>query len=320
MTSGPNIKLSLIIPVYNEASVLPALVDKINSIPNIPHDLCEMIFIDDGSEDSTWETIRNLKKSSGNIRAFRFTRNFGKEAAMLAGLESAKGKCAVIIDADLQHPPELLPRMISKWEHEGYDVVEGVKETRQTESFINKAGSMFFYNFLRLLTGFDMRRDTDYKLLDRKVINVYLSLKERGRFFRALIPFFGFKTAKVFFSPDDRMSGQSKFTLFSLTNLAISAITSFSAIPLRFVTILGVFTLLFSFYLGIDTIYMHFSGKARGGFATVILITLIIGSVLMIALGIIGEYLARIFDEIKNRPMYVIHDVFNAEDKEENNT
>jgi glycosyltransferase involved in cell wall biosynthesis len=164
-----------------------------------------------------------------------------------------------------------------------------------------------------------MRRDTDYKLLDRKVIEVYLSLREKGRFFRALIPFLGFKTAKVSFSPDDRVKGQSKFSLFRLFNLAISTITSFSTIPLHFVTILGIFTLLFSFILGIDTLYMKLSGQAIGGFTTVILVLLIIGSILMIALGIIGEYIARIFEEIKNRPMYVINETINIEDKEGRN-
>jgi dolichol-phosphate mannosyltransferase len=319
MISKRNIKLSLIIPVYNEASVIPALIDKVNSILNMTKDSFEIIFVDDGSEDTTWETIRKMTVSSSYIKALKFTRNFGKEASMQAGLKSARGQCAVIMDADLQHPPELLPQMISKWEEEGYDVVEGVKESRQKESLINKVGSIFFYNTLRLLAGYDMRRDTDYKLLDRKVINVYLTLREKVRFFRALIPFLGFKTAKVSFRPDDRVSGQSKFSLFRLFNLAISTITSFSTIPLHIVTLLGILTLLFSFYLGIDTLYMKLSGQAIGGFATVILIILIIGSILMIALGIIGEYIARIFEEIKDRHLYVINETLNIDDKESRN-
>jgi dolichol-phosphate mannosyltransferase len=319
MTLHPNIKLSLIIPVYNEAPVIRPLIDKVNSILNMPRDSFEIIFVDDGSEDLTWETIKDIAGSSSYIKALKFTRNFGKEASMHAGLKSAKGQCAVIMDADLQHPPELLPKMISKWEKEGYDVVEGVKESRQKESLINKAGSIFFYNILRLLAGYDMRRDTDYKLLDRKVINVYLSLREKGRFFRALIPFLGFKTAKVSFIPEDRASGQSKFSLFRLFNLAISMITSFSTIPLHIVTLLGILTLLFSFYLGIDTLYMKLSGQAIGGFATVILVILIIGSILMIALGIIGEYIARIFEEIKDRHLYVVNETLNIEDKESSN-
>lgn len=316
MTSQHAIKLSIIVPVYNEASALPSLVEKVSSILGMPEDLFELIFVDDGSEDSSWETIGKLAETSRYIKALRFTHNFGKEAAIQAGLRSAKGNCAVIMDADLQHPPELLPKMISIWENEGYDVVEGVKTVRQKESLLNKGGSIFFYNTLRVLSGFDMRKDTDYKLLDRKVINVYLSLSEKSKFFRALIPFLGFKTAKVPFSPDDRVTGKSKYSLFSLFNLAISAITSFSSMPLHFVTLLGIFTLLFSLYLGIDTLYMQLSGKAIGGFATVILVLLIIGSILMIALGIIGEYIARIFEEIKNRPLYVVNESLNMEHKE----
>ena len=319
MTSKSNIKLSLIIPVYNEAPILSALIDKVNDTLKMLEGSFEVIFVDDGSDDATWESIKNIEVSSDHIRAIRFTRNFGKEAAMQAGLKAAKGQCAVIMDADLQHPPELLPEMISKWEKEGYDVVEGVKKTRQKESLINKAGSLFFYNILRILSGFDMRQDTDYKLLDRRVINKYLSLSEKGRFFRALIPFLGFKTAKVFFSPYDRVTGQSKFSLFSLSLLAISTMTSFSSMPLHFVTILGVFTLLFSLYLGIDTLYMHLSGQAIGGFATVILVLLTIGSILMIALGIIGEYIARIFEEIKNRPLYIVNESLDIEDTDEKN-
>jgi glycosyltransferase involved in cell wall biosynthesis len=315
MTLQPAIKISLIIPVYNEASALPALVEKVGSILKMSEDLFELIFVDDGSEDSSWETIRKLAETSSYIKALRFTHNFGKESAIQAGLKSARGNCAVIMDADLQHPPELLPKMISIWEKEGYDVVEGVKTIRQRESLLNRGGSIFFYKMLRALSGFDIRSDTDYKLLDRKVVNVYLSLSEKSRFFRALIPFLGFRTAKVPFSPDDRVSGKSKFSLFSLFNLAVSAITSFSSMPLHFVTILGILTLLFSFYLGIDTLYMKLSGQAIGGFATVILIILMIGSILMIALGIIGEYIARIFEEIKNRPLYVVNETLNMEYK-----
>jgi dolichol-phosphate mannosyltransferase len=319
MISKSNIKLSLIIPVYNEASILLALIDKVNITLKMLEGSYEVIFVDDGSHDDTWETIMKIAKSSGHVKAIRFTRNFGKEAAIQAGLKSAKGECAVIIDADLQHPPDLLPQMFSKWEKGGYDVVEGVKKTRQKESLINKAGSIFFYNIVRILSGFDMRQDTDYKLLDRRVINEYLSLSEKGRFFRALIPFLGFKTAKVFFSPDERVKGQSKYSLFMLFNLAISTITSFSTIPLHFVTILGVFTLLFSIYLGIDTLYMKYYLKGPGGFATVIILILLIGSILMIALGIIGEYIARIFEEVKKRPVYVVSEILKKEDIDESN-
>lgn len=309
------IKLSLIIPVYNEASVLTNLIKEVNGILNISGNSYELIFVDDGSEDSTWETLKHVASSSDYIRAIKFTRNFGKEAAIQAGLQLAKGKAAIIMDADLQHPPDLLPKMISLWEKEGFDVVEGVKTSRQKEPFINKIGSTFFYKTLRMLTGFDMQKDTDYKLLDRRVIKLYLSLREKGRFFRALIPFLGFKTARLPFNPDKRIAGHTKFSLFKLFNLGITTITSFSSLPLHLVTLLGILTLIFSLLLGIHTFYMKLSGKAVGGFTTVILLLLLIGSILMIALGIIGEYIARIFEEVKNRPLFVVAETLNVEHK-----
>jgi dolichol-phosphate mannosyltransferase len=317
MKLTPGKKISLIIPVYNEVSGLRSLVETIENIINLSGDSYELIFVDDGSEDSTWETLKHIASTADYIKAIRFTRNFGKEAAIHAGLQLAHGEAAIVMDADFQHPPNLLPQMISLWEKEGYNVVEGIKMSRQKESFINRIGSTFFYKTLRILTGFDMDKDTDYKLLDRKVINLYVSLGERSRFFRTLIPFLGFKTAKVPFIPDDRKSGKTKFSFFRLFNLAISTITSFSSIPLHIVTLLGVLTLIFSFIAGIHTFYMKFSGKAVGGFTTVILLILIIGSILMIALGIIGEYIAKIFEEIKNRPYYIVNETMNIDDTDE---
>jgi polyisoprenyl-phosphate glycosyltransferase len=309
------IKLSLIIPVYNEAAVLTNLIEEVNGVLGISGHLYELIFVDDGSEDCTWETLKHVTNSSDYIRAIKFTRNFGKEAAIQAGLQIAKGKAAIIMDADLQHPPDLLPKMISLWEKQGFDVVEGIKTSRQKEPFINKIGSTFFYKTLRMLTGFDIQRDTDYKLLDRRVVELFLSLKEKGRFFRALIPFLGFKTIKLPFKPGERSEGQTGFSFLKRFNLASAAITSFSSFPLHMVTLLGILTLIFSFLLGAQTIYIKLSGKAVEGFTTIILIVLIIGSILMIALGIIGEYIARIFEEVKKRPLFVIDDTLNVDDK-----
>ena len=309
------IKLSLVIPVYNEASVLPALIEKIKGILDATGDSYELLFVDDGSEDLTWEILTNVSNTSEHIRAVRFTRNFGKEAAIQAGLQVANGKAAIIMDADLQHPPDLLVQMISLWEKEGYDVVEGIKTLRQKEPFVNRFGSTFFYRIMRMITGVDIKRDTDYKLLDRRVVDLYLSLREKGRFFRAIIPFLGFKTAKVPFNPGTRDDGQTKFSFLKRCNLALAAITSFSSFPLHMVTLLGIITLVFSLVLGAQTVYNKLSGKAVEGFATVILIILIIGSILMIALGVIGEYIARIFEEIKNRPPFVVKKTLNIDNK-----
>ncbi len=306
--------ISVIIPVYNEALVLEDFKKTISNILISSGYLHELIFVDDGSEDSTWETLKNISKTSPNIRVLKFTRNFGKEAAIQAGLQISQGKAAIIMDADLQHPPDLLPQLISLWENEGYDVVEGVKTSRQKEPLMYKLGSRFFHKTLRSLTGFDTQRDTDYKLLDKRVTRLYLSFSEKGRFLRALIPFMGFKTGKIPFKPEERKAGQTKYPFLKLLNLVLSAITSFSSIPLHIVTMLGILTLIFSVLLGVQTLYNKLVGNAVEGFTTVILLLLTIGSILMIALGIIGKYIARIFDEVKNRPSYVIDETLNVKD------
>lgn len=314
-----SIKCSIIVPVFNEEPVIDAFINSLEGALDQSRYPCEFIFIDDGSSDSTWEILKKHSLSSPRLRAVRFTRNFGKEAAIQAGLEMVKGQIAVIMDADLQHPPDLLPQMISLWENEGYNVVEGVKTFRQKESLLNKAGSAFFYKAMKALTGFDIRRDTDYKLLDRKAIEAYLSMKEKSRFFRALIPFLGLKTAKVPFSPQERIGGQTKFSFMKLLTMGMRAITSFSSFPLHIITLLGILTLIFSFFLGIQTIYMKISGKSVEGFTTVILLILTIGSILMLALGVIGEYIARIFEEVKNRPSFVIAETINTAKEEKEN-
>jgi len=304
---------SIIIPVFNEAKGLVHLAEKIDAVLSRPEYAYDLIFIDDGSRDATWQTLRTLCQSSPHIKAVRFSRNFGKEAAIHAGLRLVQGEAAVIMDADLQHPPELLPLMLSLWKNEGYEVVEGVKTVRQKETFLNKIGSAFFFRVLRTATGFDIRRHTDFKLLGRKAIDLYLSLSEKERFFRMLVPSFGLKTVEVPFSPDKRIGGAVSFSLMKRLRLAVTAVTSFSSLPLHLVTLLGFITLAFSTVLGIQTLYIKISGKAVEGFTTVILIVLLIGSILMIALGIIGEYLARIFEEIKNRPAFVISEILKNE-------
>ncbi|MFZ5906068.1 MAG: glycosyltransferase family 2 protein [Nitrospirota bacterium] len=306
-------EISCVIPVYNEAKVLDTLVMQVSGAMEKAGKEYEIVFVDDGSGDTTWEILKRIAGSSDRVRAIRFTRNFGKESAIQAGLQQARGKAAVIMDADLQHPPHLLPGMIDLWEKSGYEVVEGVKTERQRETFLNRAGSMLFYQTLKIVSGFDLRKDTDFKLLDRKVIEAYLSLNEKGRFFRTLIPYLGFKTARIPFTPDERGNGSPRFSFLKRFSLAVTAITSFSSIPLHVVTLLGLFTFLFSLLLGAHTVYVKLSGKAVEGFTTVILVLLFIGSILMIALGIIGEYIARIFEEVKNRPSFVIAEITDSE-------
>ncbi|NLD46781.1 MAG: glycosyltransferase family 2 protein [Clostridiaceae bacterium] len=298
--------LSFVIPVYNEGRQIYKniiILTDLLSKNNINH---EIILVDDGSRDNSWEEISKLCNNKPGIRAFRLSRNFGKESALCAGLDAVNSDACVVMDADLQHPPELIPEMIRLWQEEGYDVVEGVKMSRGKERIVNKLGAHLFYDVLYKLSGFDLNSASDFKLFNAKVLHAYRQMGEHNTFFRGMSEWVGFKRKKIPFHVADRTEGTTKWPVTRLVKLAITAITSFSSIPLHIVTILGIMFLIGSIILGIHTIYMKVSGGALSGFTTVILLQLIIGSTLMISLGIIGTYIAKIFDEVKNRPRYLI--------------
>lgn len=300
--------ISVAIPVYNEGEQIYENINVIYNIltdNNINH---EFILVDDGSRDNTWEELQRLSRNLPNISAFRLSRNFGKEASLCAALESINGRACIIMDSDLQHPPEIIPQMVRLWENEEYDVVEGVKSDRGNERLINKLGAFFFYSALKRLSGFDLKGASDFKLLDAKVVDSWREMKERNTFFRAMSAWLGYKRTNVYFNVPDRKNGRSKWSTLRLVKLAITAITSFSSLPLQLVTLMGIIFFIGSIMLGIYTLFMKFRGVAIGGFTTVILLQLIIGSTLMISLGIIGTYIARIFDEVKLRPRYIICD------------
>jgi dolichol-phosphate mannosyltransferase len=300
--------ISVAIPVYNEGKQIYENINVIYKIlieNNINH---EFVLIDDGSRDNTWEELQRLSRDLPNIAAFRLSRNFGKEAALCAALDFVKGNACIIMDSDLQHPPEIIPQMVSLWENEGYDIVEGVKTSRGNERLINKLGAFFFYSILKKLSGFDLMGASDFKLLDAKVVDSWREMKERNTFFRAMSAWLGYKRGNVYFDVCDRKDGRSKWSTLRLAKLAVTAITSFSSLPLHLVTLMGIIFLIGSLILGIYTLVMKFRGIAIGGFTTVILLQLIIGSTLMISLGIIGTYIAKIFDEVKLRPRYIVSD------------
>lgn len=297
--------LSLILPAYNEQDNIKnafLTISKILEESAIPF---EIIFIDDGSADSTYAHIRELSGKYPQVKGISFSRNFGKEAAIFAGLEAAGGACCLVMDCDLQHPPGVIPEMYRLWE-EGYEVVEGTKVSRGKENPLHTLCAKGFYRLISSATGIDMSRASDFKLLDRKAVDALLILPERAPFFRALSSWVGFRTIAVPFEVQERTAGTSKWSLWSLVKYAIRNITSFSGVPMQLVTLLGWAMLAASIGLGIQSLYRYFSGTALEGFTTVILLQLIIGSVLMISLGIIGHYISRIYDEIKARPRYII--------------
>lgn len=297
--------LSVILPSFNEQDNIHRtyhVIHKILSSASIPY---EIIFIDDGSSDQTYQRIRELANEYSEVKGISFSRNFGKEAAIFAGMEASCGECCLIMDCDLQHPAELIPEMYRLWK-EGYEVVEGVKSSRGKENPIHALCAKGFYSLISRASGIDMSNASDFKLLDRKAIDSLLIMPERAPFFRALSSWVGFRTVTIPFEVQEREIGTSKWSAWSLVKYAIHNITAFSGAPLQIVTFLGWIMFLCSVVLGIEALSRYFMGTALEGFTTVILLQLWIGSILMISLGIIGHYISRIYDEIKARPRYLI--------------
>lgn len=307
--------LSVVIPAYNEEQMLEKCTRVINRVLSDAKITHELIFVDDGSRDKTWEIITGASAVNSSVRGIHFSRNFGKEAAIMAGLAEAKGDCCAVIDCDLQHPPEALVEMYHLWE-QGYEVIEGQKRTRGRESAMHAWTAHGFYSIISAATGFDMENASDFKLLDRKAVDVLINMRERNAFFRAMSSWIGFKTTVVKFDVQEREAGVSKWSTWSLIKYALNNISSFSTAPMQIVTVLGVIMFAVSCILGVVTLAHKFSGQAMEGFTTVILVLLFIGSIIMISLGIIGYYIARIYEEIKGRPRYIVADRCGIESKE----
>ena len=305
--------LSVVLPAYNEEQMIKKTAQVVGDLlekEQIPY---ELVFVNDGSKDHTWEKILELKEERAHIKGVCFSRNFGKEGAVFAGIAQAEGDCIAVMDCDLQHPPETLIKMYHLWE-DGYQVIEGVKASRGRESFIHKMFAKTFYSIISDATGIDMSRASDFKLMDRQAAEEFLKLPERNVFFRALSSWVGFKTTYVEFDVQEREAGESKWSFKSLVRYAVNNITSFSAAPMQIVTFFGVVFFVFAVLLGIQSLYMYFSGHADAGFTTVILLLLLVGSILMFSLGVIGYYIAKIYDEVKMRPRYIISEVIKSKE------
>ncbi len=297
--------LTVILPAYNEEDNIHPAAETISGLLEREHIPFELLFVNDGSRDGTWTAIQRESALNGAVRGLRFSRNFGKESAIFAGLANARGGCAVVIDCDLQHPPEKIVEMYRLWE-QGYEVVEGVKTDRGEESPFHAFAARCFYDLISKAVGIDMSSASDFKLLDRKAINALLTIREKNVFFRALSFWVGFKTTTVEFEVRERTAGSSKWSTRSLMRYAVNNITSFSAAPMQVVTVLGVLMLLISVILGVTTLVQKLRGTALGGFTTVIIIQLFTGSIIMISLGIIGYYIAKMYEEVKGRPKFIV--------------
>lgn len=300
--------VSIVMPVFREGADLPGLLTAVrNSMEKcaLPY---ELVLVDDGSPDETWHVITAEANRSPAVRALRLSRNFGKESALCAGLEHARGDAVILMDADGQHPPTLIPEMVRIWQNSGAEIVEAVKRRRGPESVSSKLGAQLFYFILNRLSGFHFKGASDFKLMNRKAVDAWLQMHERNVFFRGMTVWMGFTTVQIPFEVVPRSAGQSAWSVFKRVKLALIGITAFSSFPLHLVTFAGVIFLGISILLGLQTLYLKVVGRAVSGFATVILLQLIVGSLLMISLGIIGEYLARIYEEVKGRPRYLIQE------------
>lgn len=308
--------ISVVVPAYNEEKMVPKAAVAIDGVLNdakIPH---EIIFVDDGSKDTTWQGILKASEEISGVRGVHFSRNFGKEGAILAGLAKAKGDCSVVIDCDLQHPPEKIVEMYRLWE-QGYEVVEGRKSDRGKESRAHSFAANTFYKIESKITGVDMANASDFKLLDKRAVDVIINLREVNSFFRALSSWVGFKTTYIEFEVQEREEGESKWNTWSLVKYAIRNIVAFSSAPMQIVTFLGVVMFIIGIVLGVIALVQKICGVALGGFTTVIIIQLFSSSIIMISLGIIGYYIAKIYDEVKDRPKYIVSKTC-SDGKEEN--
>ncbi len=297
--------LSIIIPSYNEEGNIHNTAKTVLEIMDAEKIPCELLFVSDGSKDATYAHIVEESQKDARVRGIEFSRNFGKEAAILAGLEAGKGDCFVIMDCDLQHPPQTIVEMYKLWQ-QGYDIVEGMKKDRGDESFFYKKCAGAFYKILSSLTGFDMENTSDFKLIDKKVAKIILEMPERQTFFRALSFWVGFKSCQVYYEVAERQNGQGKWSFTSLVKYAITNIISFSSKPLNVVTIIGALSLVFGIAGCIYTFIYWLVGRAVEGFTTVILLLLMLGGCILLGLGIIGQYIAAIYQEVKCRPRYIV--------------
>ncbi|MCR9104644.1 MAG: glycosyltransferase family 2 protein [Gammaproteobacteria bacterium] len=298
--------ISLVVPIYNEEAVLPSLFAKLyEKLASLPLPF-EVILVDDGSTDNSWALLRSEAGKHSNIKLLRFSRNFGKEAAILAGLKECDGDAVVVIDADLQHPPGMLVEMVDIWLQGDVDIIHAVKSEDRNAPLLDRVTSYGFGRLFRRITGYEIRGATDYKLLDRRVVDILREMRDYSLFFRGTTLWLGFRHRELYFELGDRRGGKSKWTSLSRLRLGISALTSFTALPLHLMTVLGAGSLLFALAMGAHTFYNKINGEAVEGFTSVILLILIFGSLTILCLGVIGAYLAKIHDEVRGRPRYLI--------------
>ncbi|MCA2711194.1 MAG: glycosyltransferase family 2 protein [Microcystis sp. M015S2] len=308
-------KYSLIIPIYNEEETIPELYRRVSAVMDGLDDSVELILINDGSRDRSLKLMRELQERDARVCYISFARNFGHQAAVTAGLNFARGQVIVVLDADLQDPPELIPKMIESWQA-GYHVVYAQRTKRKKESWFKRLTAYVFYRLLQQLADVDIPADTgDFCLMDRQVVDLLNSMPERNRYIRGLRAWIGFRQTAVKFERDPRFAGEVKYTLKKSLALAINSLVSFSKIPLRLSTYLGLFSALIALFMALLVLYWRLQqpDSPVTGLATILIAVFFLGSVQLISIGILGEYIGRIYEEVKGRPAYTIAEIAGLE-------
>jgi glycosyltransferase involved in cell wall biosynthesis len=300
--------LSVVLPCLNEGSHLDRSLATLAGVLDGLGLAYEIIVVDDGSTDDTWTVLARAAATRPELMALRLSRRFGKEQALAAGLEHARGAAVLVMDGDLQHPPELIPEMVRAWRQEGYEVVEGMKVRRGEEPLVARVGARLFYPLFRRLSGFDLEGASDFKLVDRRVLEAWSRMPEHTLFFRGMSAWLGFRRKAVPFEVAPRAGGSSGWSPLRLLRLGLNGITAFSSAPIHVITAMGLVFGVFAAMLGLQTLYNKFSGEAQTGFTTVIVLVLLVGSLVLLGLGVIGLYVSRIYEEVKGRPRYVLRD------------
>jgi len=308
---------SVVVPMYNEELVVEATYKRLKEVMDTIEDSYEIIFVNDGSRDKTFEILTSICERDPNIKLLDFSRNFGHQVAITAGMDFAEGNTVVVIDGDLQDPPELIPEMIKKWK-EGFDVVYGKRLNRKGETFFKKFTAKMFYRFLNGMSDVDIPVDTgDFRLIDRKVCDALKQVNERNRYIRGLVSWLGFKQTSLEFNREERFAGETKYPLKKMLKFATDAIVSFSFKPLRLASYAGVLISFISFVYLIIVLYQKFfTSRAITGWASTMAVSLFFNGIVLLMLGIIGEYIGRIYDEAKGRPLYLVQKTKNFKNED----
>lgn len=310
--------LSVVVPMYNEEEVIETTYRRITQVLEALGETYEIVFVNDGSRDRTAPIVRELGASDKRVKLIDFSRNFGHQIAVTAGMDYASGRVVVLIDADLQDPPELIPDMIARW-REGYDVVYGKRIARKGESWFKKATASAFYRILQAMTSVDIPLDTgDFRLMDRKVCDAIRQMRERSRFIRGMVSWAGFRQTALEYVREERFAGETKYPLRKMIRLSLDALTSFSTKPLKFAGILGFMMSAAGFiYLLVVLYQKFFTDTTLQGWTSMVVISLLFHGITLSLLGVFGEYIGRIYEETKGRPLYVVAETLNVKREEE---